>query len=172
MVPHVRKTDWRSFAVRKYREPLRQARARRSCFLAPAGRDDLRRVLEDESWGAILRVKELNIDRAHRGARSCTPVTASFKPGLTGRLCDARGHGRIPPSAKYFQLSHSLAIGTNPYTCEKCHHSLPGPARHRCRREQWMVAAPQRCGGLDRRAMVSSALRRVHWVSHRSCLQE
>src|SRR5215467_5894437 len=64
MVPHVRKTDWRSFAVRKYREPLRQARARRSCFLAPAGRDDLRRVLEDESWGAILRVKELNIDRA------------------------------------------------------------------------------------------------------------
>src|SRR5215831_4104150 len=56
-----------------------------------------------------------------RGAGStCAPVTASFKPGLTGRLdcAVARGHGRTPSSSISFssQCSHPLAIGTNPYT--------------------------------------------------------
>ena len=72
------------------------------------------------------------------GPRSCAPVTASFKLGLTGRLdyAVARGHGRTPSSSISFssQCSHPLSIGINPYIFEqsgqkpyifgKCHRQM------------------------------------------------
>jgi hypothetical protein len=110
--------------------------------------------------GATIRVKELNIDRAHRGEpgpRSCASVKASFKPGLYWAIVRLREVMDGPPPHRIFQFSHPLAIGTNPYTLRSASvrcglrfssrtssSSLPARAIDGC------FAAQGRCGGLDR----------------------
>src|SRR5262249_41178233 len=92
--------------------------------------------------GAILRLKELNIDvhRGGAGPRSCAPVRASFKPGLIGRLCGSARSWTDPAVIEYFQFSHPLAIGTNPYTFEKCHRQTCSRVAVSCWQTKWSYA--------------------------------
>src|SRR5262245_52031348 len=101
------KTDWRTFAIRNTASHCTRLAHDRSCFLGAA---ETRRVAPGSrrrAMGAILRVKELTIDRvvsiaAEPGPRRAGPVTASFKPALLGEYALRRGQGRTSPSSNIF----------------------------------------------------------------------
>src|SRR5215468_5850972 len=79
---------------------------------------------------AVLRVKEPNIDRVHCGEqdpRSRAPVTASFKPGLAGRLSGCRTNSAV---VQRFQFS----VLTSARNRDKPVHVLPA-SRLDCRRD-------------------------------------
>ena len=94
--------------------------------------------------GAILRVKELTIDRvvsiaAGPGPRRAGPVTASFKPALLGEYALRRGQGRTPPSSNIFS-SHIRSQSGQTRTFETCHGQTCLRVVVSCRQTKWSYA--------------------------------
>src|SRR5262245_3547150 len=102
------KSDWRSFTIRNTASHCTGLVHDHFDFWGAAGTRRVAPSSPRRVTGALLRVKELSIDRVHRGEpdpRSCAPVTASFKPGITGRLCDCARSWTNSAVVQQFQFS-------------------------------------------------------------------